>query len=264
MATYTLKVLNNTVLKQQPIPSNQISDPNQKQTLAAGTEIPIHSYRYDAGTDHYKIAFLSTSFKGKNTWFVHNDQDIEILKDGVKVDPRLLPVKVKLNVQWFSQLDNFHEPYGTCNVTSVAMCLEYFGIKSQYPNQQLEDELFLYCQDQGYDRHSPEDLAQLVRDYGCQDDFQYKAKWQDVKTWLSKGYPAIVHGYFTPSGHIIVITGFNAQGWIVNDPYGEWFDSGYDTNASGAGLIYSYEMMDLRCGPNSTPPGELWIHYIWK
>jgi stress-induced morphogen len=261
MATYTLKVLNNTVLKQQPIPSSQITDPNQKQSLPAGTEIPIHSYRYDAGTDHYKIAFLSTSFKGKNTWFVRKDKDIQILKDGSPIPP-LQPVK--LNVHWHSQLDNSYEPDATCNVTSVAMCLEYFGIKSQDPNQQLEDELFLYCQDKDYDKHSPEDLARLVRDYGGQDDFQYKAKWQDVKNWLSKGYPAIVHGYFTGSGHIIAIIGFNAQGWIVNDPYGEWFESGYDTQASGAALTYSYAMMDRLCGPNSTPPGELWIHYIWK
>jgi uncharacterized protein YvpB len=259
MPTYTLKVVNNTVLKQQPIPSNQISDQNQKQSLPAGTEIPIHSYRYDAGTDHYKIAFLSTSFKGKNTWFVHKDQDIQILKDGKRIDP-LQPIK--LNVHWHWQLDNSYEPNGTCNVTSVAMCLEYFGIKSQDPNQQLEDELYLYCQDKGYDRHSPEDLARLVQDYGCQDDFQYKAKWQDVKTWLSKGYPAIVHGYFTGSGHIIAIIGFNDQGFIVNDPYGEWFESGYDTNANGGGLIYSYEMMERLCGPDSD--GQLWIHYIWK
>lgn len=260
MATYTLKVLNNTVLKQQPIPSAKITDPNKKQTLAAGNELAIHSYRYDATTNHYKIAFLSTSFKGKNTWFIHKDKDIKILKDGVDIDTILQPIK--LNVHWRSQLNNSYEPYSTCNVTSVAMCLNYFGIKSQDPNEQLEDELYRYCQYKGYNKHSPEDLAQLVRDYGCQDDFQYKAKWQDVKTWLTKGYPAIVHGYFTRSGHIIAIIGFNAQGFIVNDPYGEWFESEYDTNASGAGLLYSYEMMERLCGPDSD--GQLWIHYIWK
>lgn len=262
MPTYTLKAIGNTVLKQQPIPSAQITDPNQKQVLSAGTKLQVHSYRYDAATNHYKIAFMSSLFKGKNTWWVRKDKDIQILKDGVDIDRLLQPVKLK--VGWRSQLDNSYEPYSTCNVTSVAMCLDYFGIRSQDPDEQLEDELYLYCQNNGLDKHSPTDLAQLVRDYGCHDDFQKNANWQDVKTWLAKGNPAIVHGFFTGSGHIIAIIGFNAQGFIVNDPYGEWFESGYDTYASGGGLIYSYEMMDRLCGPNSEPAGELWIHYIWK
>ncbi len=262
MPKYTLKAVGNTVLKQKPIPSAQIPDQNQKQALFAGTELQIHSYGYDAATNHYKVAFMSALFKGKNTWFVRKDKDVKILKDGVPTDGS--SQSVKLNVRWRSQLDNSFEPYATCNVTSVAMCLNYFGITSQDPNEQLEDELYIYCQNKGYDKGNPSDLAQLVRDYGCHDDFQEKANWQDVKMWLAKGNPAIVHGFFTGSGHIVVITGFNDRGWIVNDPYGEWFDSGYDTNASGAGLTYSYAMMDRLCGPNSTPPGELWIHYIWK
>jgi uncharacterized protein YvpB len=260
MPKYTLKAVKNTVLKQQPISSAKITDPNQKQALSAGTVLQIHSYGYDAATNHYKIALFST-FKGKNTWWAYKE-DIQILKDGVPIDSILQPVK--LNVPWHSQLNNSYAPLATCNVTSVAMCLDYFGITSQDPNQQLEDELYLYCQDKGYDRHSPTDLAQLVQDYGCHDDFEKNAKWQDVKTWLAKGNPAIVHGFFTGSGHIVVLIGFNDRGLIVNDPYGEWFDSGYDTNASGAGLTYSYAMMDRLCGPNSDPPGELWIHYIWK
>lgn len=37
-------------------------------------------------------------------------------------------MKKDLKVPYFSQLDNKYVPGGTCNVTSVAMCLAYRGI----------------------------------------------------------------------------------------------------------------------------------------
>ena len=53
-----------------------------------------------------------------------------------------LPIEVNLPVPYLSQLDNRYRPSGTCNVTSVAMCLMYFNIKPETKEPQLEDELF--------------------------------------------------------------------------------------------------------------------------
>ncbi|HEY9632459.1 MAG TPA: C39 family peptidase [Coleofasciculaceae cyanobacterium] len=168
---------------------------------------------------------------------------------------------VQLKVPYLSQLDNVTDPYGTCNVTSVAMCMAYLGhpIRNSQ-GEQLEDELNAYCYEHSLDRHVGEDLAKVLRAYGYKDDYQSNAKWEDVKKWLDQGNPCIVHGYFTDSGHIIVIIGYNQKGWIVNDPYGEWYSSGYDTSRTGAGLTYSYDMMERVCGPN----GTMWIHYVSK
>ena len=167
---------------------------------------------------------------------------------------------VKLNVPYLSQLDNENNPYGSCNVTCVAMCMAYFGHPLMNPQtgEQLEDELYRYCIDNNLSRHSPQDLDKLMTIYGYEDDFQENAKWGDVKKWLDSGNPCIVHGWFTRSGHIVQIRGYNDKGWIVNDPYGQWYSSGYDTNASGAGLTYSYEMMKDVCGTD----GDLWIHFV--
>ena len=81
-----------------------------------------------------------------------------------------------------------------------------------------------------------------------------------MKEWLSAGNPCIVHGWFTREGHIVTIIGFNERGFIVHDPYGEYWESGYDTSVSGAGLTYSYELMKRVCGRD----GDLWIHYVSK
>jgi len=166
-----------------------------------------------------------------------------------------------LKVPYLSQLNNLVRPTGTCNTTSVAMCFGFFGEPLLRPNgQQLEDYLTKYCLANGLSRHSPGDLVILAQKHGYRPRFDSRAKWDQVKAWLDGGKPCIVHGWFTAFGHILVIIGYNEKGWIVHDPYGEWYASGYDTSASGEGLTYSYGMMERLCGPDSNQ--ELWIHFF--
>ncbi|MCC3445780.1 MAG: C39 family peptidase, partial [Microcoleus sp. PH2017_03_ELD_O_A] len=109
---------------------------------------------------------------------------------------------VKLDVPYLSQLDNKRNPTGSCNVTSVAMCLLWGGVRPQCQGIQLEDELYAYMEKRRLDRHSPQDLATLVRDYGLNDNYTATATIDAVKAHLSEGNPCITHGYFTEYGHI--------------------------------------------------------------
>ena len=177
-----------------------------------------------------------------------------------------------LAVPYLSQVDNTQNPYGSCNVTSIAMSMKFLGITNElddtmkhYGKKQIEDNLYLYALDMGYSRHSPYDLAQITMDMGYEDNFNPYAKWVQVKEWINKGLPCVVHGYFTSFGHIITIIGYNEKTnqWIVHDPYGEYYASGYDINDScnpskGKNQKYSYGMMKELCGPD----GDLWIHFI--
>jgi hypothetical protein len=103
-------------------------------------------------------------------------------------------------------------------------------------------------------------LAQVARDYGIKDDFTVHGTFDRCKQHLSEENPCIIHGYFTQPGHIIVLVGYNSTGFIVHDPYGEWFKSGYRTDLSGKNLHYSYDLIQKTCAYD----GEFWVHYLRK
>lgn len=168
---------------------------------------------------------------------------------------------LQLQVPYLSQQDNLIYPAGTCNTTSEAMCWAFFGEPLyRSDGEQLEDYITNYCLENGLSRHSPGDLVIVAQKHGYRPRFDSHATWDQVKAWLDSGKPCIVHGMFTGSGHIIVIVGYNNEGLIVHDPWGEWYQSGYDTSVSGKALTYSYGMMNELCGPDAND--ELWIHFF--
>lgn len=179
-----------------------------------------------------------------------------------------------LGVPYLSQLDNKLNPYGSCNVSSVAMVLTYFKFQCPVKGQQLEDYLYQYCQTNNLSRHSPTDLAELFNRMAERQQIYYRnkittaASIEDIKRQIDNGFPVIVHGYFTGSGHIIVVRGYDDKAYegrgalIVNDPYGEWFKSGYNTSNSGEALKYSYQMIERCCAIEGTK--SIWAHMIKK
>jgi len=241
------------------------SEPKQSTLLGADCLHPLESdtfldiEAYKPVGDHIKVT-LKTTFKGRNTWYAFQRHVAIVGED----DEIIFPATVKLVVPYFDQLDNSQEPYGTCNVTSAAMCLSHQGATRRHPEYRFPDELNRYCDKHGLDRHFPETLVTIIAAYGCKDEFTSVGTFNQLKRHLIQGKPAIVHGWFTASGHIIAVTGFNKSGFFVNDPYGElMYDHGsdtgyYDTYASGHGLNYSYELMENTCCTDN----QFWLHRV--
>jgi uncharacterized protein YvpB len=251
-----LYTIRSTVFKARPIQSTQLSEP-EKETIGDGQSFILNNYEVDR--NHVRITLRHDSFKGSKVWYVYGPH-AEIFEGNKRVYPNPKPQTVKLNVPYKSQLDNYYNPTGSCNVTSLAMCMQYVGIPRRDNIGQYEDELYEYALYNGLSRHDPYDLAKIVRDYGGKDTFKENATIEEVQDWLAGGNPAVIHGYFTSFGHIIVVVGYTPWGFYVHDPYGEWFPTGYRTDLRGDYLQYSYNLIRTTC----IPDGSFWVHFISK
>jgi uncharacterized protein YvpB len=259
-----LRTLTNTVFKQRPIESKELPD-REKISINRDREFPIDTFTRER--NHLRVTFQDEALAGLDTWYAFGDH-VEVLGQSSqepgtsRLYPKPRPRIIQLDCPYLSQLDNFENPTGACNVTSVAMCLKYFGIPQRTNARQFEDELYRYALDNNLSRHSPYDLAKIVRDYGAQDEFRTNASFDEVKDWLADLKPVIVHGYFTSYGHIVVLVGYDEEReqFFVHDPYGEWFSTGYRTDLSGKYQRYSYRMIRETCKPD----GSFWVHFVSK
>ncbi|MEB3884708.1 C39 family peptidase [Lyngbya sp. CCY1209] len=253
--TPILRVTKDTILKQRPVSSSEL-DESEKYGVRAVREFKLLAF--EPVRNHIRVALRSETFEERSVWYIYEKHG-EIYQGKNLVYPPDIPEEFKLSgFPYFSQVDNWYNPTGACNVTSMAMCLSYYGASRRKSYGQFEDELYQYALDRGYSRHSPQDLAQIVRDYGCQDYFTANGSIDDIKAWLNEGKPTVIHGYFTSFGHIMPVVGYNQKGLIVHDPYGEWFSGGYRTDLSGAYLTYSYSLIRRVCMPD----GDFWVHFI--
>lgn len=262
-----LEAITETFLKKEKLDSSLLS-PHQLIPVETGKQWKIEQrLETDGNSQKVQLAY------GAGQWWIylpHWQPAGEA--SSVAAPPRSTaalqaagPGAKDLKVPYLSQLDNRLNPYGSCNVTCVAMCLYFLGYPRQ-PGTQLEDELYQKLEDMGKSRHDPYDLQFLIGTYtGFKDIFRVDGGFWDIQTSIDAGHPVIVHGYFTKSGHIIVIRGYDDKGFIVNDPYGEWFSSGYDNSRSGEGLHYSYNLIARTCSPESqADPRNIWYHTVLK
>ncbi len=141
-------------------------------------------------------------------------------------------------------------------MTCVAMCMRFLGIKGD-GNGQLEDQLIRECDRRGLEITCQWSMQEMFKWKNIRASFRENATIDQIKKHVDSGKPCIIHGWFTKSGHIIVIRGYNDQGFIVNDPYGEWFESGY-RDVSGESLTYSYELMKRLC----FDAVGAWVHFV--
>jgi len=247
----TMTMLQATVFKKRPVDSATLKD-TEKNTLPLGRVYGVESYGLEG--DHLKVSLTEELPNLGNTGYVF--PSFVQFKRGDKIfDPA--PNNVELNVPYFSQRDNPRFDWSTCNVTSIAMVLYYYGLRSKWGGQ-LEDELLQWCFDyagQGSQTdHSV--LSALIQAYGYKTSFSTTRNWADVRSELLNRRPVVLAGDFTASGHILTLIGYNSQGYIVQDPWGDALTGYSDTE--GRKLMYPYSYVNQVAGPD----GNVWAHFI--
>lgn len=223
-------------------------------------------YRFKAGvtltavsmgpltSGHYLLT-LDRELQGYTQWYVFSPHIIvegqQSVHHGVS--------GVDLDVPYYPQYDNRYQPSTSCFATSTAMALAYRGVKP-IGSETLEDELYLYLQDNGLDRFSWSDIAYLIGKYGCVPITNMSATFADIRVALDSGAPVILGTYFTHAGHIVLIKGYDGDGLICHDPWGVALGDGrYDLTRPGDNVHYSYPFISANASDvGGTDPNDLW------
>jgi hypothetical protein len=163
----------------------------------------------------------------------------------------------KLNVRYFSQRDNFTQPWRTCFSSSVAMALKYIK-----PDSITNDDEYLRKVLAVGDTTEAWVHLEVLRSYGVKASFSTSCSNQTLKEYIDKGVPipcGILHkglAHSPTGGHWIIVIGYqddpsapDGGWWIVHDPWGEIDNpSGtYDSSGNqGRNEQYSYNLMNSR------------------
>ena len=166
--------------------------------------------------------------EGVNDWFKNNSKaNLEAWRkayhtSGLSAGNFRRPFggNVVLDVPHYSQRDNKLHPFGTCNVTSMAMIHAFHKLPRKMMAGQREDELSTWLAQMNLDRHSHADLVRMNQAYGFISSFSTSRTWDEIRAQIRAGLPVVMAGKFTRSGHIIVLRGTEGDDFIVNDPFG--------------------------------------------
>ncbi len=266
----TVTMRQQTILKRRPVPSGDLSR-DDRVTLPLGRVYGVSSYATDPESNHVRVALTEELPGYGNTGYLFLDHVwVRRGADGVELSPppaptpapvpppSTLPSRKELNVPYFSQRDNPEYSWATCNPTSAAMVLYYYGVRPTV-RRLLSDELFQWIVRRygigGQTDHGA--LSEVIRAYGYRTTFSTRRRWAEIDKEIAEGRPVVLPGYFTATGHVVTVIGYTPSGLIVNDPWGNALTGYRDTY--GARLFYPNGFLLDKCGRD----GDLWAHFIY-
>lgn len=190
-------------------------------------------------------------------------KDKSVCKSGPTPSPSSTLVK---NVPYYYQYNNQNNPGGTCQITTMAMALSFYGIKVT-PD-------YLYNQFSYSSAKDPAGWAYNFNTIAARNGVSVRAKGYTsgslsyIQNQIQKGYPVPVFGYFTGGGHVMLVVGYTANTVICNDPAGKWSEEyrygGYSGYNENEGKYVEYDKTAFKyavyaaSGLSDSTVAELW------
>ena len=156
-------------------------------------------------------------------------EEIAQAREWIKEEPvehqGALYEELQKKVEYLNQRNNESaeevEDGGTCNLTSLAMCLMYLGIANPNPEKQYEDALVDICNEKGWSLLKGATWEKLGKELGAlvtyREGGKHNQEWFEttLEGWLQGS--GVIVGI---PGHVVRIEGVTADGLVVDDPYG--------------------------------------------
>jgi peptidoglycan hydrolase-like protein with peptidoglycan-binding domain len=140
-------------------------------------------------------------------------------------------LQLQSKVTYHSQRDNQSTEGGKligdvmCNLTSLAMCLEYLGVDNPYPEMQFEDALEkIRVEKVGEPRTTSAGWGGVATYLGVKWGFVTGAGANDQRWYEANVQPHLAAGeamMLSIDGHICRLQGLTSEGLVADDPYGE-------------------------------------------
>lgn len=231
----SIKVLQDTFAKQSTVAASQLPD-GKKYFLKAGIEFEID--RWNPTVSNHVKAVPTKQLGNYQTWC--------FFQDHIQINDPDKPKEIELKVPYYSQRDNVQDWWRTCNTSSCAMVAEY--LKPGCIKGSDDYYLLNYVNKYGDTTdHSAQTAA--LKALGIDSYFSYQLDYDDLDRELEAGRPVVIgvlhKGPITqPSGgHMIVVIGKYADGYIFNDSWGEGFDY---SGSNGKQVKYPYQSLNAR------------------
>ena len=188
---------------------------------------------------------------------------------------------------YYTQRNNKIKPGSSCNVTSMVAALSAAGWpveKMASGGRQPEDELMRFIlTDAACDRkwrmldpqgRIPPNEWHAVLAYGTNRwllglgyssgivEWKENATLEEIRQQVDKGGSVVVSGQFPcQSGkldHVVAVVGYDAAGFIIDDPWGDWHDGYITTKGDDISLAQSEALQMLK----PLGSGKKWAHLV--
>lgn len=234
-----------TWLKRLPVDSSLL-EADKKLFVPKGSAWEWDEIRMYSGRKHHRVLLRD---KSTEEWWFWPDH-WKIIND-VDESSDVKTSEIKLNVPYYSQLDNYRDAQRSCFSSSCAMLLSGIHPDAIHNDDEYLAEVF----ELGDTTEAWVQIAALSH-FGVEAKFVQNASWGTLETKLAEGAPVpmgILHKgpKESPSGggHWICCVGITAdrkQLW-VHDPYGTLdLDEGTYVSEDGEYLLYPKEKLEPR------------------